>query len=161
MFSLPRSTPQQQAAADAKLWQKRESERLSLQAAQDAEELELDHVSEKRKLRDQDPIAQCPTKFGGQNLKIIQQRVEVAVEQVDAQAAEKPPPNSTVELTKATTNNGEKFRLAVIHSTSKPEWDTARHVIQYIEYYITNTIHKRFLPKHHGFAQLSARRLLA
>jgi hypothetical protein len=56
-------------------------------------------------------------------------------------------PNS-VELTKATTSTaptttapastGEQFRLAVIHSPSKPEWDTARHVIQYIAYYITN-----------------------
>jgi hypothetical protein len=70
MFSLPRLTPQQQAATDAKLWQQRESERLQQQAAQDAEDLEWDRVSEKRKLREQDPIAQRPTKVGGHNLSL-------------------------------------------------------------------------------------------
>ena len=153
MFSLPRLTPQQQAATDAKLWQQRESERLQQQAAQDAEDLEWDRVSEKRKLREQDPIAQRPAKVGGQafchTLK-TQQRAEAA-EQVEARAAEEPLPNS-VELTKATTtttpatteddpspaSTGKQFRLALIHSPSKPEWATARHVIQYIAYYITN-----------------------
>jgi hypothetical protein len=161
MFSLPRLTPQQQAATDAKLWQQRESERLQQQAAQDAEDLEWDRVSEKRKLREQDPIAQRPTKVGGHALSHTlchnlchdpktQQRAEAA-EQVEARAAEEPLPKATpnsVELTKATTttapatteddpspaSTGEQFRLVAMTCASAPAWDKVRHCVQWIGY---------------------------